>query len=1836
MVAGAGALRARPVYSRPEDSVPQVTFEPGAVVARRFEILRTLQSADDGAVYVVRDLRGDAGECVLKVAAGRTSAAPRAARLEREHRTLAGLRHPGVPAALDFGRDGDLDLTWFAVEQVAGPPLGRRGTLPPSYAATLFAEYLRILAYVHERGLVHCDVKPAHLLRDDGAGRAALADFDLASPARAAAPRGTPPFAAPEAVRGRPVDGRADLWSLAASFRTLLGAPPPDESGAVPPGPIAGGAPIDAVLAACLATDPDARPASARAALALLRAAGCDAPDETRATLRARLAHPPWAGGDAARLRVLGEIPAGRPRVGGVPAVIVRAPLGAGRSRLLDRLVAEWRAADVRVVRLSGAEAAGRGLSPAAALLRLLDDSVAEESAAEEGRRPGGVERLAARVCEAARARRTVLAVDDADFADRSFRDFLAHVVRRLVDDYAAGDGSVFQTVLVTRTGAASDEPLADLCESEKDSGGLLFVAPEPLAPEHVAALSLSLAEAAGVDPERVRREALRTAGGLPGGVVEAAASVAVEGANAGALGLARAAAVERLDVPAAAALCAAGMFPGGAPRDALRAVLQAAGVDADAAVAALARQGDLERRDGRFRPADPGLSSAVAASLPDPLVRTLRDAAADRLPAREEPGRSAAAILRLRGRSPVAGAAAAAAFAAALAADREFEAAFRVYAALAEAEEAPPFLRRTARLFGADAALAAGARTEAERLAPRGDDPPALLRRARLARAAGRVDAAADAFRRLLLRDDVLTRAEAAELGLELAETLSAAGRAQDARSALEAAAPLLGAGASTAQLFPPESALEDLRGPRLPWPGEDAARVARFLAVFGETSGAAGDAAGAVHALLGALKIAARLRDQALVGRIQNALGRSYLSAGRLDAAERWLRRAAAVRAEAGDAKGCADTANNLGALYRRRRRTAEAIEQFTKSLRIRRRLGHHAEEAASYHNLANVYFERRELEPATRYWRRALSLARRLSHHQRQALILNSLGAAAFMERRCEEALRCFEEAEVLARATGQTVEALEQRLNAADVLVAAGAVDRARRAVRTAAWFARRRGLAALGARAETLAARIDAQRGDRDAAVARLRAARAAETLDEQAEEIRLDLAEHLFALGEIAEARALVDERPPVAPESTARIAALRVRFALVAGEEAVRAALPELDAAAREAGRLRLPWPVFETERALAAAWRALGDRRRSAAAFRRALEALEGVLSGFGSAALLDGFCKTPDVAAFLGELETFREEAVAGRPSAAGPVARDYLRRAKDAWFDADRAVGGGEPTRGADVVRRLVDVARKLSSTTPLDDLLRDVVDAANDFSGAERCFVVLVDDRGRIRIPCARDRGREPVGDPPRQISRRVVDEALRRRAPVRFDNAMSDGALSSAASVMNLELRSVMCAPLVRSGEPFGLLYVDHRSCAGRFDDAALEFLGLFALQASVALENHRLVREFVRDEKLKLLGKLAGGVAHDFNNLLTAVLVDAQSALRRTEDPDVRTALRTIEKAARDGAAVVRRLHNVSRTSREEAFGAVDLRDAVADAVELTRAARERAAVRGGRGVDVRVDVPPGLFALGDAVEIREVLMNVALNGIAAMEHGGVLRFAGGRAEGRVFVEVVDEGAGMTEEVRESLFDPYFTTRGIDGVGLGMSVVLGIIARHQGQIRVDSAPGEGTAVRIELPPSEAPVRDAATAEDDGGGDAAAVARRADRRILVVEDDPAVRRVVSESVRAAGFRVSEANGGPEALGLLKTTRFDVVLTDLGMMPLSGWDVARAVKARDATATVYLVTGWGAEIDQETARRNGVDALLRKPFDVRRLVRLADEGVALADRRRGRSEATTGA
>jgi CheY-like chemotaxis protein len=195
------------------------------------------------------------------------------------------------------------------------------------------------------------------------------------------------------------------------------------------------------------------------------------------------------------------------------------------------------------------------------------------------------------------------------------------------------------------------------------------------------------------------------------------------------------------------------------------------------------------------------------------------------------------------------------------------------------------------------------------------------------------------------------------------------------------------------------------------------------------------------------------------------------------------------------------------------------------------------------------------------------------------------------------------------------------------------------------------------------------------------------------------------------------------------------------------------------------------------------------------------------------------------------------------------------------------------------------------------------------------------------------------------------------------------------------------------------------------------------------------------------------------------------------------------------------------------------------------------------------------------------------------------------------------VRAEVIDNGEGMTEEIRRHLFDPFYTTKGQGGTGLGMSVAYGIITRHGGTIEVSSTIGRGTAFTLEFPRCEATEAahiDAAEAEEQP-------VRRS--RILVIDDEQAIAQLLEDALTAEGHVVTVAGSGTEGVELAELSRYDLVLTDLGMPDMSGWEVARRIRSRFPETPVVLVTGWGMTVSQEEVDRAGIAAVVHKPFEI---------------------------
>ncbi len=389
--------------------------------------------------------------------------------------------------------------------------------------------------------------------------------------------------------------------------------------------------------------------------------------------------------------------------------------------------------------------------------------------------------------------------------------------------------------------------------------------------------------------------------------------------------------------------------------------------------------------------------------------------------------------------------------------------------------------------------------------------------------------------------------------------------------------------------------------------------------------------------------------------------------------------------------------------------------------------------------------------------------------------------------------------------------------------------------------------------------------------------------------------------------------------------------------------------------------------------------------------------------------------------------------------------------------------------------------------------------------------------------------------------------------------------------------------------------------------------------------------EKKKVENMLFQSEKLKSLGELAGGVAHDFNNVLAAILGRVQLLSMNLETPsgkqerrkvmrELKKGLEIIEKASLDGAETVRRIQEFSRRRADDKyFTHLDINELVDHALEFTKARWKDEAESKGIKIQIKKEISPPATIAGSASELREVFTNLINNAIDAMPQGGTIRIRTFKENSYIGIKIEDTGMGISKDISDRIFDPFFTTKGPQATGLGMSVSYGIITRHKGTISVDSQEGRGTAFTIKIPVTEVKeIKDEKTQELSKKG------RKGN--ILIVEDEEDIRTLLSEILTSDGHAVSVASGGKKGIEVFKKERFDLILTDLGMPGMSGWEVASTIKKLAPEVIIAVITGWGIQLDKDEMKQHGVDMIINKPFKVDQILKLAQEAIVIQSKK----------
>jgi PAS domain S-box-containing protein len=441
-------------------------------------------------------------------------------------------------------------------------------------------------------------------------------------------------------------------------------------------------------------------------------------------------------------------------------------------------------------------------------------------------------------------------------------------------------------------------------------------------------------------------------------------------------------------------------------------------------------------------------------------------------------------------------------------------------------------------------------------------------------------------------------------------------------------------------------------------------------------------------------------------------------------------------------------------------------------------------------------------------------------------------------------------------------------------------------------------------------------------------------------------------------------------------------------------------------------------------------------------------------------------------------------------------------------------------------------------------------------------------------------------------------------------------------------------LRSMVAAPLLFESKVFGLL-IAARTQARSFSSGECEFLkqasehvALAAHQAQLygalqqAYDDLRQTQNAVmQQERLLALGQMASGIAHDINNAISPVTLYTESLLEREPNlsPRAREYLETIQRAVDDVGQTVARMREFYRQREPQmTLVPVNMNSLVRQVVDLTRARWSDMAQQRGIAIEVRTELaenPPAI--MGAENEIREALTNLIFNAVDAMPSGGPLilrttvivepRSQASSVAQFVQVEIIDSGVGMDEDTKRRCLEPFFTTKGERGTGLGLAMVYGTIQRHSADIEIESTVGVGTTMRLRFAVPTTPAPGAITAP--------ATSPVPPQRILVVDDDPIILRSLREVLEGDGHTVMTADGGQAGIDAFLVARtqgnpFPIVITDLGMPHVDGRKVAAAAKSAVPTTIVLMLTGWGQRLITEGEIPAHVDRVLSKPPKLR--------------------------
>jgi PAS domain S-box-containing protein len=548
-----------------------------------------------------------------------------------------------------------------------------------------------------------------------------------------------------------------------------------------------------------------------------------------------------------------------------------------------------------------------------------------------------------------------------------------------------------------------------------------------------------------------------------------------------------------------------------------------------------------------------------------------------------------------------------------------------------------------------------------------------------------------------------------------------------------------------------------------------------------------------------------------------------------------------------------------------------------------------------------------------------------------------------------------------------------------------------------------------------------------------------------------------------------------------------------------------------------------------------------------------------------------------------------------------------------------------------SRLAEQMRRLAlmaRVTRAIGERQDLRSIFQVVVRSIEEELPVDFCLIGLYQvGENRLTVSCVGART-EPVASGLDMVEGTLIpidENGLSRcvQGQLVYEPSITGSPFPFPKRLASVGMSSLVIAPLLVESQVFGVLVAARRE-ANAFSSGECEFVRQAMEHAALAAHQAQLYaalqqayddlrtsqQQIMQQERLRALGQMASGIAHDINNAISPVALYTEALLER--EPNLtergRSQLEIIQRAVDDIAQTVARMGEFYRLREPQlTLIPVDLNKLVGQVIDLTRARWSDMAQQRGAAIEMRTELDPHLPTIaGVESQIRDALVNLVFNAVDAMPEGGPItirtHLAIGSRDRIALLEVQDSGIGMDEDTRRRCLEPFFTTKGTRGTGLGLAMVYGVAQRHGASLEIESEPGKGTLIRMSFAIAAAASTVTAGQHLQPPGP---------MRILVIDDDPLLLKSLRDTLEVDGHDVTTANGGQAGIEAFVESHaegrpFPVVITDLGMPHVDGRKVASTVKASVPSTRVLMLTGWGRRLVAEGDVPPGVDQILSKP------------------------------